>query len=221
MATRYAPGRMKPISPQPGFGDDVPDLTRSSTQVRLQTGFSKGDVEAFQELVSPHLDLLYTVCLRMTGNQATAEDVAQDTLIRCLDSAHKYDPTRPFKPWMLAIATNLCRDRTKSTWWRKVKELPGKLLESRANTVHLLETRDHDRLVRKVLRSLPEPYAEAVELFHIAGLSYAEMSEVTGHSVAALRQRVARGRKLLRERLEKSYPDVVATFVVTFDSPES
>jgi len=86
----------------------------------LRRRFHTGDPAAFEALARPHLDLLYTLCLRMVRAEAEAEDLAQETLIRALGRHRQYDPSRAFRPWLMTIATNLCRDRLRTVWWQRV-----------------------------------------------------------------------------------------------------
>ena len=62
--------------------------------------------------------------------------------------------------------------------------------------------------MRAALATLPDIYREAVAVFHLEDLSYNEMAEITGVSVPALKQRVRRGTVLLREAIERMYPDL-------------
>ena len=66
-----------------------------------------------------------------------------------------------------------------------------------------------DRKLREALAQIPAPYREAVILFHLDDMTYAEMAEITGAKVPALKQRVRRGIAMLRERLPRMYPELV------------
>ncbi|MEZ4235801.1 MAG: RNA polymerase sigma factor [Myxococcota bacterium] len=170
--------------------------------------FRDGDTAAFRRLCEPLMDQLFTVCLRMLRNRAEAEDAAQDTLIRTLDRRRHYDPSRPFRPWLLRVATNVCHDRLRLVWWRRVLrwgETPHETGPDGAPSVDLddaIDLKAHEARLHEVLGELPAAYREAVVLFHLQDMSYAEMAEITGANVPALKQRVRRGLILLRERLQ-------------------
>ena len=180
----------------------------------LQRRFADGDTEAFGALTGPHLDMLYTVCLRVVGSPAEAEDVAQEALCRALDRCRSYDPARPFRPWLLTIALNECRSRLRSTWWRRVLGLDARQ-EEPAGEGRGAEGRDLDRKVRAALATLPPLYREAVALFHLDDLSYEEMATASGASVPALKQRVRRGLVLLEEAVARLYPDLLEARTVS------
>lgn len=175
----------------------------------LRRRFRQGDRAAFEALARPHLDMLFTVCLRMLGEATDAEDVAQEALIRALDRCRHYDPERAFRPWLLSIATNLCRDRLRTVWWRRVVGwTPRAELAHPAEVELRTEANERDRQVRAAMLELPPIYREAVTFFHLDDMSYAEMEEITGVSQPALKQRVRRGTQLLREILVRMYPDL-------------
>ncbi len=175
----------------------------------LRRRFQAGDRLAFAALAAPHLDTLFTLALRMTGNKIEAEDLAQDALVRALQNHSAYDPTRPFRPWLLTVAANLCRDRVRSTWWQRVVEL----VHPPADLSHGAEDRvlddERDACVRRALATLPTMYREALSLYHLDDMSYAEMVVITGTSEAALKQRVRRGGQMLESALRRLYPNLV------------
>lgn len=191
--------------PQTGSPPPPPDLT-------LRQRYQAGDRDAFGLLVTPLLDPLYTFCLRVCGRPLDAEEAAQESLERALRAHARYDPARPFRPWLFRIALNLCRDRQRTPWWRRVLGLesaPDAPTETTALT--LLEASDDDATVRAAMTSLPVMYREALALFHVDGLSYDEMAEMIGVAVPALKQRVRRGREMLRRVLESRYPELTST----------
>jgi len=68
------------------------------------------DEEAFQQLVGPHRDALQAHCYRMLGSLHDAEDAVQETLLRSWRAIATLDRSRPLKPWLYRIATNVCID---------------------------------------------------------------------------------------------------------------
>jgi RNA polymerase sigma-70 factor, ECF subfamily len=180
--------------------------------------FRGGDTDAFRRLCEPLIDQVFTVCLRLTRNRAEAEDATQDTLIRALDRHRLYDAARPFRPWLLKIATNVCHDRLRLVWWRRVLRLGAPTTDDggsgstgwcQPDLDGGLDASQREAQLHEALAELPAGYREAVVLFHIDDMSYADMAEITGLKVPALKQRVRRGLILLRERLTGRYPEIV------------
>ncbi len=70
----------------------------------------RGNVQAFSALVNMYRERVLRLAFHLVGSYEDAEDVAQETFVRAYFSMNKYDPTRPFAPWIYRIATNLCMD---------------------------------------------------------------------------------------------------------------
>lgn len=177
-------------------------------ELELQRRFVAGDREAFGLLVEPHLDTLYTACLRLMSSAAQAEDAAQEALVSAMRNHHGFTVGRPLRPWLLTIARNRCRSTLRGPWWRRVLPLDTPQVSPDNDPEYVTVALDSDAKVRRALMTLPEYYREALALFHLQDMSYAEMSEITGVGVPALKQRVRRGSALLREKVQKLYPEL-------------
>jgi RNA polymerase sigma-70 factor (ECF subfamily) len=70
-----------------------------------------GDDAAVATFVDRYQGLVFSLCFRMLSHRQDAEDVTQETLLRALRHLDQWEPSRPFKPWLLAIAANRCRTR--------------------------------------------------------------------------------------------------------------
>jgi len=185
------------LSVVPSAPADVAELGRR---------FRDGDRAAFGALVEPHMDALYTLCLRVLGRPADAEDVAQEALERALRAHRSFDPQRSFRVWLYTIAVNRCRDRMRGPWWSRVLRVEHPVGDSVPSCAEQVERADTDAAVRAALATLPAIYREALSLYHLGDLGYAEMSEIIGVGQGALKQRVLRGREMLRESVVRLYP---------------
>ena len=67
-----------------------------------------GDLDAFGALIQEHQSSVFNVCYRILGNRQEAEDLTQEAFIRAYKKLSRYDPSRPFGPWMRTLAANLC-----------------------------------------------------------------------------------------------------------------
>ena len=171
--------------------------------------FKRGDRAAFAELANEHVDEIYTVCLRILGRAEAAEDATQDALVKAMKAHAAYDVRRAFRPWILTIAANTCRDRVRTVWWARVGEILRPTAAEHDPELEVASAR-RDREVRRALGTLPPKYREALALFHLQDMSYEEMSEITGVTVFALKQRVRRGKAMLRSRVEHLSPSGAA-----------
>ena len=109
----------------------------------------------------------------------------------------------------LKVAINLCRDRLRTVWWKRVVPLDGGPLRARRpDPESAADAMSRDRLIRKALDGLPPMYREALALYHLEDLPYREISEITGVAVPALKQRVRRGSAMLRKKIVELYPEL-------------
>ena len=163
-----------------------------------------GDVEAFAELIDRYKVAVYNLCARMLGDPTEAEDAAQEVFVRAYTQLRSYTAGRKFSTWILSIASHYCIDllrRRKPSvdldtiaFWKQSDQPEP---EERALTG---EVRDE---VRELLNKLPDKYRGVTILRYWNDLSYDEIAQATGLSVATVKTRLFRARELLAKELEK------------------
>jgi RNA polymerase sigma-70 factor (ECF subfamily) len=163
-----------------------------------------GEPMAFMLLVEWYTGAIYALAHRMLGNPQDAEDACQETFLRAYLHLARFDRSRRFKTWLLAIASNYCVDRLRR---RHDHQLPldavtypddDATLEPEAQTLRAEER----RLVRQALHQLPANYRQLSLLRYWHDLSYREMERVTGLSEAIIKSRLYRARQMLARALE-------------------
>jgi RNA polymerase sigma factor (sigma-70 family) len=169
---------------------------------------------AFPDLVASHADRLYTIALRLLGNAADAEEVAQDTLVRAHRAMAGYQPARiaelRLRPWLAAIAVNLSRNRRRRMSDRNPAESLEPLAaagfdprdDGTADPPTVIAGREAADELADVLLQLPAPLRSAVVLRHVDGLSIAEIAEALGRPEGTIKAHVSRGLDRLRSLLE-------------------
>jgi len=119
---------------------------------------------------------------------AVADDAAQEALIAIHAKRHTYDPARPFKPWLVAIARYKWIDRLRAMARQPETELPDTLAAP-----------DHEQgvvgaiVLAELLASLKPAQREVIRLVKIEGLSIAEAAERTGQSESLVKVNIHRG----------------------------
>lgn len=160
-----------------------------------------GDRSAFSELVARYRDRIYNLSLRITGNQADAEDAVQEVFLRLMSKISSFDGRSKFSTWLHAVSVNVCRDQL-----RKSKRAPTPLPEPERlagdeTTDDLAERHLVKQALLDGLHSLPEEYRIAVVLRDVQGLSYAEVAETLEISEGTVKSRISRGRLLLAKKM--------------------
>jgi RNA polymerase sigma-70 factor (ECF subfamily) len=157
-----------------------------------------GDADAVRPLMERYRRPLGAMLQRALGSSPDVDDVFQETWIRVVRSAHRYDPEQRFSAWLFAIAWNLVKDR----WSRRVAaddvDLAGMPSEERSPEEQVVEA-DRAARVRHVVARLPERLAQAILLRYFEELSEKEMAERLGIPVGTVKSRIHHGLRLLRE----------------------
>jgi len=166
-----------------------------------------GDQDAFGNLVLRYERDVFNLTYRMLNNRGEAEDAAQEAFLRAYANLDRYDPARPFKTWLLSIASNHCIDRIRRrrlTWLSLEEPLPPHPALTSDVPGPEESTLDHERSeeVQALLDELSPEYRIAVVLRYWYDLSYAEIAEMLNTTESAVKSRLFRARQALANRLE-------------------
>lgn len=159
--------------------------------------FARGEIDAFETLVRQFQRDIYTWIVRIVRDPGTAEDLTVETLWRVYRARHQFRPDGDFGAWARRIATNLAVDHLR----RRRPE--GSLLAEPAGNpqpdrVLQQETREKIQLA---FRLLPAKLQVPAMLALVEERPYGEIADALGTSVGAIKQRVFRAIRILRERL--------------------
>jgi RNA polymerase sigma-70 factor (ECF subfamily) len=164
-----------------------------------------GDCAAYNTLLREVTPFLHALALRQIRSRSWAEDIVQDVLLTVHRVRHTYDPKRPFKPWLAAIAyrrgVDLLRRRGRTEAYETSDERAYETFaEPAANrpTEHVLA-----RGLSGAVAALPAQQREAVELLRLRELSLAEASKASNRSSGALKVSLHRAINTLRLQLVK------------------
>ena len=168
-----------------------------------------GDSNAYRKLVERYSPMVFHVVRSFEKDDDEAEELAQQIFVKTYEKLGKYNSNSKFSSWLYSLALNHCRDYSKNIRRenKRFSELePGfiEMQQSNEQTPYLkLEMKEWKELLRKALRKLSKDYAEPFLMKYRDGMTYESMSEETGVSVSALKVRVHRARKELRNLIEK------------------
>lgn len=170
----------------------------------LMAAAQDGDRRAYERLLREIVPFLRGVARRRLRGEADIEDAVQDTLLTIHQIRHTYDPSRPIRPWLGAIAERRALDRVRSVGRRAAREEELTDLHHetlRGSSTNEGESRLQARDVRAAVADLPPGQRQAIELLKLEELSLAEASTRTGQSVTALKVATHRAILALRRRI--------------------
>jgi RNA polymerase sigma-70 factor (ECF subfamily) len=197
----------KRVVPGPPGGSVGPEIREDAS---LVAAAANGDAAAFRSLVDRHLSGVLAVARRMLRDDAEAEDVAQEALLRLWRSADGLEVgVQGLRPWLRRVVSNLCVDRMRSgRRLMVVEEVPDRA--EPATQLTQLEARDVSRRVDAALKELPDRQRMALTLFHYEGLSQLEVGRIMGISDEAVESLLARARRHLKDGLREEWRDLLA-----------
>ena len=173
-------------------------------------------------LVKRYRTPLYNFVYRFVGDRETAEDVVQETFLRCLRHSHQYPAIEQVSTWLYTIAGNLAKtELRRRKRWHWVPIGPSDNDELRTSFYEPVdknrlpgEQTDANRVkdtVVAAIHNLPEEFRAAVLLRDLNGLSYDEISKIIDCPVGTVKSRVNRGRLRLQKALRGLAEEVIGT----------
>ncbi len=169
-----------------------------------------GDAGAFRNLLDRHMGVVLAVARRMLRDDAEAEDVAQEAMLRLWRGAGSLDlGAYGLRPWLRRVASNLCIDRIRSG--RRV-DVVDEVPETPQAPDQLASLEEVERAARvdQALKALPERQRTALVLFHFEGLSQVEVGAQMGVSDEAVESLLARARRSLKAALKDDWRELIA-----------
>lgn len=182
-----------------------------ATETRLIQAAQKGDVSAFNTLVTQYQDRVYNTAYRVMGTAADADDITQETFIAAY---RRLDTFRggSFRAWLLRITVNTCYDELRRRKRRpadSIEDMPGADMDdgpALPSPADLPETmavrRELARAIQDCINALGPDQRSVLVLCDIDGMNYNEIAESTGAALGTVKSRIARARLNMRSCLQ-------------------
>lgn len=170
------------------------------TDAALVAAARAGDRRAFATLVARHYDVLVATCRRVTGDAEGAADAAQEAVVAALVGLERLRDDERFGAWLIGIGLNVARRslqaRARLAALDGVDPIaPGRGPEEAAQAAWIAER------VAAAVAALPPGQRSAVELFHLRGLSHAQVADHLDTRPGAVKTRLHKARSALRRSL--------------------
>jgi RNA polymerase sigma-70 factor, ECF subfamily len=170
----------------------------------------RGDAESFCELVGPYQRSAYVRALSILGNDADAEEVVQESILKAFRSLSQFRNKSKFSTWFVQIVINEARLKLRKDKRHLYESLECERLgcesrcqlgdsgQSRETPLQCLEREELKRAISRSLKSLPAKYRSVLELRELNELSTLDTAKTLGISVVNVKTRLWRARVQLR-----------------------
>lgn len=174
------------------------------------TDRTQGSAARFDELVRPHLTYLYRLSFRFCGNQADAEDLVQDLLLKLYPRCAELEQVDKLRPWMVTSLYRMFVDGT-----RRQKRSPLELIDdevafyetatsNEASPAQDLAEDQRIDQIQSAFERLSEDHRVLLTLHDIEGYRLVELEKILDVPVGTLKSRIHRARARMRKILESA-----------------
>jgi RNA polymerase sigma-70 factor, ECF subfamily len=179
-----------------------------ATDDELVVAAQRGERRAMDELLRRHYPRIHAVCSRIAGGTRDADDAAQEAMIRIVRAIDRFDGRSAFGTWAYRIATTAALDELRRRNRRPMLHVVDdddddeRPREAADPVAHRKVDAVSDRIaIEQALATIPEDFRIPVVMRDIGDLDYAEIADELGVPIGTVKSRIARGRRLLLERL--------------------
>lgn len=171
-----------------------------------------GDIAGLAGLLERHAVRLHHYLLRLLRDESMTEDLFQQTWLRAAERIDRYDPTRPFAPWLLTVGRNLALDRLRRRRETRLDEIDCDRLslaapfEVESDPLTRLTAQERSARLAAAREALSLPDREVLSLRFDEDLSLPEMEQVIGVPLSTVKARLYRALTRLRARLLEQGP---------------
>lgn len=178
--------------------------------------FQNGDRSKFDELIDRYQTTVFRTCFRYLGHKQDAEDTAQEVFVKAYQALHRFQPNAKFSTWLYRITVNHCINELRSRKRRAIihsvnpfgnyqVEAKSAVLDEANRPDNVREREERAEIVRHAIAALPEKQRTALILSRYEGLSYKEIAQVMGTSIASVESRLHRAKTKLYQQLKSIF----------------
>jgi RNA polymerase sigma-70 factor, ECF subfamily len=154
--------------------------------------------DTFAGIVEQYQAAIIRYLYRLTGDQETALDLAQETFVKAYQGIPKVPFELQLRPWLYRIATNNARQYFRRKALRSFISFSDFRISGAPDSGEFAENKDGETAVRETLRKIPTEQRTCLVLHYVEGFKYREIAEALGISEDAVRMRVSRAKEIFR-----------------------
>jgi RNA polymerase sigma-70 factor (ECF subfamily) len=163
-----------------------------------------GPPPSFEQLIEGSVSRIHRAALGFLGDEQSAREAAQEALTRAYAARGRYDPGRPFYPWMYRIVKNTCLDILRSRRRRPQAAVEvERLAASGPSPLEEVSAAQLQRRLWRAMSQLQDDHQEILNLRHFQDLSYAEISALLDIAEGTVMSRLYRARRALAASMKE------------------
>ena len=188
-----------------------------STDAELVAAILKGEQELFSDLVARYQGRLVNYLYRLLRSTQEAEDLAQEVFFKIYKALDRYDPKYKFSTWLFRVAQNAAIDQIRKRRLLLVSmDRQGssdddlgtwEFASSDPSPYGDLRNRERGEAIQVAIDGLPWDYRELIVLRHFGELSYDEIAKLKEMPLGTVKNKLFRGRQMMKERLRDFLTD--------------
>ncbi|HRI33853.1 MAG TPA: RNA polymerase sigma factor [Saprospiraceae bacterium] len=161
----------------------------------------EGDIEVFSLLVSKYQNLVFTICSRVFDNREEAEDIAQESFIKCFQSLKQFKGESKFSSWLYTITYNTCLNHLKykkrQTSVEDIANIADHEIIEQDQIFAKLEQKEQTNLIQQALSKLELDEQMIIQLYYYEELPIKEISSILSLKIENIKIKLFRSRKKL------------------------
>ena len=174
---------------------------------------AKGDILAFEKIITQYEKLIYNLAYRKMSNEEDAKDMAQEAIIKIYKNITKCEDFTNFKSWVCTITINTCIDELRKRKNKLTESIDEMLTTENGEFEKQLKSSDltpeesliHSEMndeIQSAIQKLSENHKNLIILRDIHGFTYQEIANITGDNLGTIKSRMARARENLKKQLQ-------------------
>jgi RNA polymerase sigma-70 factor, ECF subfamily len=189
---------------------NVPQVS-NLTEPEIIAAVLGGEIQLYHELIRPYERSVYLMALSYMKNEADAEDVAQEAIVRGFRKLSSFRAESKFSTWLISITINEARTRLRRQALVRMESLdqldegkgisPALLRDWREIPSEVIERDEVRKLIQQAVAQLPDIYRQVFLLRDIEELTTSETAEALNISIPSVKVRLHRARMMLQKQL--------------------
>lgn len=149
-----------------------------------------------KRIMNDYGNILFRICLIMLGNSHDAEDAVQETFFKYLQKAPEFKEKEHEKAWLIKVASNRCKDMLRFRTRNMATDM---------ESIYEFMQDSTDSGILEALMTLSGKYRIVLILYYVEQYKTEEIAGMIGKSASAVKMRLQKGRRLLKEKYQKDY----------------